>query len=326
MSKGLIKKLFVRRQPLGKIEEAQEILKEMGLPAAQQNEISALTLLALCGLGTNDSWNKVARNSLTVSKGIMAFIKEKYDKEYAPNTRETVRRNVLHQFVQGHIVDYNPDIPDLPTTSPRAHYALTGDALATIRTYRTAQWKEALKRFLKAYGSLRDKYGGKKVRRLVPVRMPDGEIFDMSPGKHNLVQAAVIEKYIPRFAPGARVLYLGDTAKKNLYLDADGLKEVGVTLTDHDKLPDIVFYHPDKNRLFLVEAVTSHGPMSPKRFVELEEMLSGCAAQKVYVSAFPDFKEFRKHMKNIAWETEVWIVEIPDHMNHFDGEKFLGLP
>lgn len=310
---------------MGKIEEAQDILKQMGLPLAQQNEISALTLLALCGVAPDNLWKNATRKSLGISKGIMLFIAETYGKRYAENTRETVRRQVLHQFIQAHLVDYNPDDSNLPTNSPLTHYALTANALATIRTYGTDSWKNACSGFLETHGSLRDKYGGSKARRLISVRLPDGKTVKLSPGKHNIVQAAVIEEYIPRFAPGARLLYLGDTTKKTLILDEEGLRELGLTLTDHDKLPDVVFYDPVKNRLFLVEAVTSHGPMSPKRFVELEEMFSGCKANPIFVSAFPDFKEFRRHMEKIAWETEVWIVEAPDHMIHFDGEKFLSL-
>ena len=125
-------------------------------------------------------------------------------------------------------------------------------------------------------------------------------------------------------APGARLLYVGDTAKKNLYVDRDGLAELGISITDHGKLPDVVFYDAERNWLFLVEAVTSHGPMSPTRIVDLENMLSECSSGAVYVSAFPDFGEFRKHMKNIAWETEVWLCDTPDHMIHYDGDRFLG--
>jgi len=308
------------------MEEAQDILKQLGLPPPQQSEMSALTLLALSGLGPDDAWSKTRRKSLGVSKGIMAFIKNRYGREYAPNTRETVRRQVLHQFVQASLADYNPDAPDLPTNSPRAHYALTKDAVTTIRTYGTRKWKGACEHFLAIHGSLRDKYGKRKSRHLVPVQLPDGGVLDLSPGKHNLVQAAVVKEFLPRFAPGSRLLYLGDTAKKNLYLDEQGLRDVGITLTDHGKLPDVVFYDSNKNRLFLAEVVTSHGPMSPKRHMELEEMLLRCPAKRIFVSAFPDFKVFRKHMEMIAWETEVWIVEVPDHIIHYDGEKFLELP
>jgi type II restriction enzyme len=311
---------------VGKIDEAQDILQQMGLPTAQQNEMSALTLLALCGLGPNDNWRESGSESLGVSKGIMVFMKGQYGKEYAPNTRETIRRQVLHQFVQANLVDCNPDNLDLSTNSPRAHYALTEDALLTMRTYGTKKWKKACKLFLSDHGSLRDKYGKRGSRRLVPVKMPDGRILELSPGKHNVVQAAVVEKFLPRFAPGSRLLYLGDTAQKILYLDEKGLLELGVTFKTHEKLPDIVFYDPNKNRLFLVEAVTSHGPMSAKRHMELDNLLFACTAKRIFVTAFPTFAEFRKHMQTIAWETEVWIVEAPDHMIHYDGEKFLALP
>lgn len=110
-----------------KILEAQKILKNLGLPTAQQNEISALTLLALCNLKPEEKWADASKISLGISKGIMKFIAVNYNKEYAPNTRETFRRQVLHQFEQGRIVDYNPDIPDLPVNSPRAHYALSNE-------------------------------------------------------------------------------------------------------------------------------------------------------------------------------------------------------
>jgi type II restriction enzyme len=311
-------------RPSRKIEQAQEILKGLGLPPAQQNEISALTLLSLCGLSPDEPWRSATSESQTISKGIMAFIEERYGKKYAPNTRETVRRQVLHQFVQAGIAVYNPDDPSLPTNSPHAHYALTPEALSVIQTYRTRGWKAACKRFLSEKGSLLERYLKKRSGGLVPVLLPSGQTLDLSPGKHNVVQAAVVEQFIPRFAPGSRLLYLGDAAKKALYLDTEGLMEHGISMTEHDKLPDIVFFDMEKNRLFLVEAVTSHGPMSPKRFTELQEMMSRCKATKIYLSAFPDFTEFRRHMKKIAWETEVWIAEVPDHMIHYDGEKFLG--
>ena len=70
---------------------------------------------------------------------------------------------------------------------------------------------------------------------------------------------------------------------------------------------------------FLIEAVTSHGPVSPKRYYELEKMLSHVPATRVYVSAFPNFKEFKTHITDIAWETEVWISDVPDHLIHFNG-------
>jgi hypothetical protein len=76
--------------------------------------------------------------------------------------------------------------------------------------------------------------------------------------------------------------------------------------------------------LYLIEVVTSHGPMTPKRVVELNAMLKATSAGKIFVTAFASFAEFRKHMRHIAWETEVWIAETPDHLIHFNGDRFLG--
>ena len=73
-----------------------------------------------------------------------------------------------------------------------------------------------------------------------------------------------------------------------------------------------------------MEAASSHGPISPKRIIELELMFRKCAAGLVYVSAFPDYREFKRHINDIAWETEVWLADIPDHMIHFNGDRFIG--
>jgi type II restriction enzyme len=140
----------------------------------------------------------------------------------------------------------------------------------------------------------------------------------------NTVQKAVTENFGARFAPDSRLLYLGDTAQKNLRIDADRLTQLHVSITEHNKLPDVILFDEERNWLFLIEVVTSHGPMSPKRVFELEQILSDCPAGIVYVSAFPDMAQFCKHLRNIAWETEVWIAEIPDHLIHYNGDRFLG--
>jgi type II restriction enzyme len=309
---------------MSKIQEAQEILLALGLPEAQQNEISGYTLLALCNIKENDKWTKAHRTSTGVSKGIMQFISENYQKHYAPNTRETFRRQVLHQFVQAEIAEYNPDIPNLPVNSPKAHYAISAIALETIKKYRTRNWKKAIENFASKIGALKQKYSRDRKISRVPLKLFDGRVLMLSPGMHNKVQAAVVKEFASRFAQGSMLLYVGDAEKKNLYIDKETLMRIGIPITEHSKLPDIVIYNESKNWLYLIEAVTSHGPMTPKRILELEAFLKNCQAGKIYVSAFPDFSEFKKHMTEIAWDTEVWIMEFPEHMIHFNGDKFLG--
>ncbi len=309
---------------MSKIKEAQEILKALGLPPAQYNEMAALTFLALCNIKENDKWAKATRQSLGVTKGIMTFVNENYGKSYAPNTRETFRRQVLHQFVQARIVDYNPDNPTLPVNSPKAHYALTSEVLEIVKTYKTKNWKNALKNFINTVGKLSELYLKERELNQIPVVLPNGKTLKLSAGKHNEVQAAIVEQFAPRFANGGTLLYLGDTAKKDLFVDKKALKDLGVPIDQHSKLPDVVIYDNKRKWLFLIEAVTSHGPISPKRLLELEKFLKNCKIGKVYVTAFPDMSAFKKHSNNIAWETEVWLMEAPDHIIHFNGDRFMG--
>lgn len=256
---------------------------------------------------------------------MIEFARKRHGKNYAENTRETIRRQAIHQFVQGGILQRNPDDPSLPTNSPRTHYALTDEALGVLRAYDTPRFKKLAEKFRNdAGGGLAERYAKRRSHAKIPVTLPDGSEAMLSPGKHNQLQRDVVHEFLPRFGGGAVLLYLGDTDKKTLYVDRKGLKAIGVKITKHDKLPDVVAHDPQRNWLFLIEAVTSHGPVTPKRYSELEKTLKGCAAGRVYVSAFPDFREYKRHADQIAWETEVWFSEAPGHLLHYNGDKFFG--
>ncbi len=308
---------------MSKIDEARDVLEQLGLPPAQQNDISCLTLLVLAGLSENDAWSDSFKPSLTIHQ-MLGFMKELYGREYAENTRETVRRQVIHQFEQARIVDRNPDQPNLPTNSPRTHYALTDEALDVLRSYGEVAWESKLHTFRSRHGALLDIYLRRRRMQEIPIRTSAGEEVRLSPGEHNALEASVVSAFGPRFAPGSILLYLGDAAQKFLHIDKETLNRIRVPFTEHDKLPDVVLYDKNRNWLFLIEAVTSHGPMTPKRVQELEVALADCTAKRLYVSAFPDFRQFKRHVDEIAWETEVWIAELPDHLIHFDGDRFLG--
>lgn len=315
-----------------KIKEAKMLLKKFGLPTMQQNDRSALVLLALCNLKPKDDWKDAKQISMSVVgnrenakyEGIMRFIAQHYKKLYAENSRETLRRQTLHQFVQANMVDHNPEDLSIPTNSKDNHYRISSAALQVIRAYKTSLFESELTSFIESFGTLQLKYARDRKHTLIPLTLPNGKEFLFSPGKHNRVQAAIIKEFASRFAKGSEVLYIGDTAKKDLYLDEESLRRLEIPIGQHTKLPDIVIYDKNRNWIFLIEAVTSHGPVSPKRMMEMEEMLINCKAAKIYVTAFPDRAEFKKHIADIAWETEVWIADDPNHMIHFNGNKFLG--
>lgn len=305
-----------------KIEEAQDILRSIGLPTRQYNDSAALTFLALGNIKEEDSWVDAKAVRLRIHD-IIIFISKYYNISYAENTRETIRRQVIHQFEQARVVDKNPDDFTLSTNSPRSHYALTEEMLNLIRSYGSIEWKNNIEKFKNKNGALSEIYQKKRQMEMIPIHINDGDELYLSPGKHNQLQVKIIEDFAPRFAPGSRIVYMGDTANKMLFLDETILKDIQVPVSEHDKLPDVVLYNKISNRIFLIEAVTSHGPVSPKRQFELEQVLSNCTAEKIYISAFLDFKEFKRHLEDIAWETEVWISEINDHLIHFNGDKFL---
>jgi type II restriction enzyme len=317
---------------MSKLTEAQQILEAFGLPKQQQNERSSLILLALCNIKETDKWKDAKKVSMSVVgnkdnpkyEGIMRFIAMHYNKQYAENSRETFRRQTLHQFVQAGIVEHNPENLQLPTNSKDNHYRLTDAALTVIRAFKTKKWKDEIILFKKNVGALKELYIKSRNMEMLPVVLANGVELKLSPGKHNAVQIAIIKEFASRFASGSQLLYVGDTANKDLYTDIKTLKDLGIPIDEHSKLPDIILYDPKRKWLFLIEAVTSHGPVSPKRIIELEELLKNCKAGKVYVSAFPDFKEFKRHTSDIAWETEVWLMDFPEHMIHFNGDRFIG--
>ncbi|MCX5792450.1 MAG: BsuBI/PstI family type II restriction endonuclease [Elusimicrobia bacterium] len=308
---------------MNKIKQATLILKDLGLPRAQQNDRSALTLLALLDLSPRSEW-KDAKTGLIRVHDVLKFVKAKYNKTYAENTRETIRRQTLHQFEQAGIAERNSDDPTRPTNSPNNVYNISPQALATISTYGTPQWEEALRGFIAAQGRLVDKYQKVKTSNTLALPISGDKTITLSPGKHNKLQIKIFEEFKARFCPDASLLYMGDTAHKLLHMEKEELEALGIPITKHDKLPDVVLYDRARNYLFLIEAVTAHGPVSPKRHMELEEILAKCPATRIYVSAFPDFREFKRYANDIAWETEVWVSEVPGHMIHFNGDKFLG--
>jgi adenine-specific DNA-methyltransferase len=308
---------------MSKRDEAKEILKSLGLPKQQQNERSCLTLLALAGPSEEDPWSATSRPLHRVWD-IMGWMKAKYGKEYAANSRETIRRFTIHQFEQAQLVNRNPDDPSRPTNSGETRYQLTEDVAEVLRAFDTPDFSKKCAQFLERHGSLIEAYARARNLVKVPVTLPDGSKVELSPGLHNELQRLIVEELAPRFAQNSVVLYLGDTAQKRLLVATDILKALNIPEMNHDKLPDVVLYDEGREWLFLIEAVTTHGPVSPKRHAELEAMLKECPAGRVYVTAFMDFAGFKKYASEIVWESEVWVAEFPDHMIHFNGDKFLG--
>lgn len=305
------------------IEAAHQIIISLGLPRAQQNERSALCLLALLNLTPGKTWTD-AENPLMGITPIINWVHEHYDKEYAPNTRETIRRQTMHQFRDAGIALYNPDRPDRPVNSPKAVYQIEPAALALLRTFNTPAWHDALATYLVERETLVARYAMEREQNRVPVEISPGKQITLSPGEHSELIRTIIENFAPRFAPGSVLVYIGDTEDKWGYFDEDLLAKLGVRVDSHGKMPDVVLYYTEKNWLLLIESITSHGPVDGKRHDELSKFFAESKPGLVYVSAFPNRAIMGKYLGEIAWETEVWVADAPSHLIHFDGTRFLG--
>lgn len=212
---------------------------------------------------------------------------------------------------------------DAATNDGTRGYAINPDYKDLLDHFGTPSWRSKVSQFMEKKQALKEALEKKRKILLIPVNV-GGKIFNFTPGKHNALQKSIIEEFIPRFGRGARVLYVGDTADKFLFRDEAQLVNLGFFELSHDKLPDVVAYSEEKNWLFLIEAVHSANPITPMRRYTLEKLTHECLASVVYVTAFPDRATFRKFAVEVAWETEVWIADAPDHMIHFNGDKFLG--
>ena len=305
---------------VGRITEAQALLTDLGFGAAQSNVRSALTLLALCNLPPDKGWAD-ATNPLRGITPLMSFMATHYGKTYAPNTRETVRRQTIHQFLAAGLIVANPDDPARPINSGKTVYRLSDAALTLIQQYGTGAWVTARDAYLAQRATTGD------TPRLLPrvaVRLASGAQISLSAGLHNAVIRAVIEEFVPRFVPGATVLYIGDTDTKFAYVDNDGLVALGLTLDPHGKMPDVILHDTTDDWVILVEAVTSHGPITPLRRADLARLFGTSHAGLVFVTAFADRRAMTAYLSSLAWETEVWVADAPDHLIHFNGSRFLG--
>ena len=283
-----------------------------------RTDLCCFALLAMANIKEQDSWLSATNEWIRIHD-IIAYTKEFYGVTYAENSRETFRKKAIHHFRNAAFIEDNGEA----TNSPNYRYRLTDEMLSLIHSYRTENWGLEKLEFLSSHETLMDIYASKRTMRKMPVRI-NGENFTFSPGKHNELQKAIIEEFAPRFAPDSECLYVGDTTEKDLVKNVEKLRELGFAITLHDKMPDVVLYLEEKNWLFFIESVTSVGPMEPKRIREIEEMTESVTAGKIYVTAFLDFKTFKRFSESLAWETEVWIADMPDHMIHLNGDKFLG--
>ena len=273
---------------MDKIEQARKFLQEVGMPKPQQADICCYVILAMAGVKPDMEWSNATNEWIRIHD-IIQFSNTYYGSTYAENSRETFRKQALHRFRTAALVEDNGKA----TNSPNYRYRLTEETLKMIRNLNSDEWNKSVSRFLMYHEKLVDIYASKKKMSMMPVKI-NGSDFNFSTGKHNELQKAIIEEFAPRFAPNSECLYVGDTIEKDLVKNVDKLTELGFEITLHDKMPDVVLYREDRDWIYFIESVTSVGPMDPKRILEIIEMTKDVKAGKIFVTAFLDFKTYKK--------------------------------
>ena len=303
---------------MDKLETIKKLLADVGMPDKQQSDLCALTMLGLANLKEGDSFKKASNNWIRIHD-VIQFINDNYGVTYAENSRETFRKQAMHHFRNAALIEDNGKA----TNSPNYRYRITSEFLNVLKSIGTKKENLSLQNFLSVHEKLVDTYASKKTMPMMPVKINNVD-YVLSPGSHNELQKAILEEFAPRFAPNSECLYVGDTTNKDLVKNVNKLSELGFEITLHDKMPDVVLYRADKNWLYFIEAVDSVGPMSPERVIDIQRMTKNVNCGKIFVTAFLDFKKYKHFSEQLAWETEVWIAEMPDHMIHLNGDKFLG--
>lgn len=306
-----------------RVGEARRALAALGFDGTQSNELAARVLLAVLGLGPTAAWATATNASLTI-RNMIDWIGAHYPPRPAENTRETVRDEVVKHFVHHGLLEKNTDDPSRATTSKKTNYRVEASALALFRSFGSARWDLERAAYEQRSEGIRRELERRREQVLVPVRLPDGSEFRLSAGGQSPLIAAVIEQFAPRFVPGCEVLYLGDAAGKHSMMQTERLAALGLRFEPAAKMPDVVLYDARREWLVIVEAVSSDGPIDPKRRTDLKALFAGFERGLVFVTAFADRASARPFLSRLAWETEVWFASHPEHMMHLNGERFLG--
>ena len=310
------------------INEALYILDKLGVPiegiTLRRRERIGMAFLAVANVKQSGDWKNIDGSHALRSKEIIDYWNNHFDENIARGSYDDIRRKDLKLTVLAKIINSSSANPNAARNDSTRSYALNLEYIDLIKKFGDLNWEKDIEKFLSNRETLEEQLSERRDINLIPVILASGQNLEFSPGKHNELQKAIIEEFLPRYGYGAELLYVGDTSNKFLFLKSERLQNLKFFELSHGELPDIVAYSQQQNWLYLIEAVHSSGAITPVRLLELKRLTEECEADIIFVTAFLNRKTFRQFAPDIAWETEVWISEAPEHIIHFDGEKFLG--
>lgn len=311
------------------LNDAADILKSIGMPPNLYNPRCVMTFAACAEMSPNKKWKSASENYHGTHE-IISFINTHYPnkasldkKGYQENSRETFRDETLKKWVSAGIMETRYG---LASNSKDNAYRFTAQFAALIRKYGSDEWDAELERFKMVHpGYEKLLKQVKKIDPGYPVNYGEIQIkLDRSP--HNKLQKDILDIFVPQFASGAELLYIGDTSEKMLCRNDIRLKELGIDIfSESARLPDIILYDSIHNRILFIEAYNSVGEFTYDRVMEIKNCCH-CkpGTEFAFITAFSTMKKMLGVFTNIAWDTDIWIVEDNTHMIHKNGDKFLG--
>lgn len=321
----------------GKSEHVQKLYSDMldiltavGIPVKELSSDRRREKMAGACLAAGqivDSFKEaksVMNGSFLKTRDIIIFENEHYGEHISSGSYDDIRRKDLKMLVDEGFVVNSSELDQAATNNPNRGYTLSAPFANLLKVYGTSKWDERLAYFIEIHQKTKEELARKRAMERIPVTLPSGLTLELSTGEHNLLQKKIVEDFLSLFGMGAEVFYIGDSSDKYLHRDTEALQQLHISL-EHGKLPDIVAYSHEKNLLFLIEAYHSSNPMNNERVCSLKQLVADCGANVVYVTAFLNKLEGLKHLKEIAWETEVWFANEPEHMMHLNGYKFLEI-
>ncbi len=313
------------------LNEALHILNSLGIPfdglTQRRLERMGMAFLAVLDVKRSKDWPHAKQSGdgwAPQTRQLIDYINKHFEESISSGSYDDIRRKDLKLATVAGIIEHSANDPNAATNNPTRGYALSPQFAYIVRSYGKQSWDDDIDELLAETRTLRDRLSDIRDIEMVNVTLPDGQSLTFSPGEHNDLQKSIIEEFLPHYGFGSQVLYVGDTANKFLLCDKAKLEQLSFFELTHNELPDVLAYSTSKNWLFLIEAVHSSGPINAIRLEELKRLTETCSAEIVFVTAFLDRATFRKFAPDIAWETEVWIADSPDHLIHFNGDKFLG--
>lgn len=294
------------------LNDARDILAAIGMPDRLKNARCVMAFCA-CAEITGQNWKKCSED-YRGTHTIISFINTNFPNKagldsqgYQENSREDLRKHTLKPWVDAAIMEQKPGIA---TNDRNNAYRFTSEFAALVRKYGTDEWDDTLQSFISTHGEYKEKL---KQIKDIPKGFPvdyHGIHIEFGGGPHNKLQKAILEDFVPYHAPGAELLYVGDTSDRYLCLQKDRLKELGVNIFDDSKdLPDIILYDKANDRIIFIEAFSSTGEFSLMRIKKISSMCNFPEGRTIsFVTAFLTESKMMSVFPNIAWDTDIWVI------------------